>query len=99
MLIVHVTFDIKPEYIKLFQQASMINVTNSLKEVGVAGFELLHSSEEDTRFMLMEQYKTKEDQLAHRETLHFKMWKETITPMLQKPYTFSKWDLVIPVSR
>lgn len=94
MLIVHVTFDIKPEYVDAFQEASLINAENSLKESGVANFELLHSMEETTRFMLIEQYYTKEDQLAHRETSHFKTWKETITEMLQKPYTFSKWDKI-----
>lgn len=96
MFIVHVTIDVKQEYVESFKEASKQNVQCSRKEPGVARFELLQSNEVSTKFMLVEQYRSQKDQLAHRETSHYAIWKKTITDMLEKPYTFSLWENEAP---
>jgi len=43
-------------------------------------------------FLLCEVYFTPGDQLKHRETEHFKKWKAVTAQILQKPYTFVKYE-------
>lgn len=91
MLIVHVFMHIKDEYIKKFRIASLENVEKSLEEPEVADFEIIQQKDDSTKFLFMERYYTEEGQLKHRETDHFKKWKEETKEMFVEPYTFIKY--------
>jgi quinol monooxygenase YgiN len=92
MFTVHVFFHIKNSEIAAFKKATEDNVLNSRKETGILGFDFLQQQEDKSRFLLMETYESLEDQMKHRETAHFKKWRETINDMLAEPYTFIKYD-------
>ncbi|MDP4094646.1 MAG: putative quinol monooxygenase [Bacillota bacterium] len=91
MLIVHVLFHVKPESIEAFKEISEENAENSTREPGVLSFEVFQQQDSPERFLFIEIYKSKDDQLLHRETAHFKKWKATIGEMLEEPYTFVKY--------
>ncbi|HEX2925173.1 MAG TPA: antibiotic biosynthesis monooxygenase [Ruminiclostridium sp.] len=96
MYIVHVSIKVKKEFIEDFRKASIENARNSIKEPGVARFDVLWQQEDPTMFLLAEAYFTPEDQLRHRDTEHFKKWKLDISDMLEEPYTFIKYSNAYP---
>lgn len=94
MLIVQVTFKVKTDRTAAFIEQTKDNVRNSLKEEGVKRFEFYRESENENIFVLFEIYQSKEDQLKHRETEHFKRWKEIIMDMIQEPYSIKQYELL-----
>ena len=96
MYIVHVSIQVKEEFISEFKKATIENAENSMREEGVIRFDVLQQQDDPSRFVLAEVYKTPVAQLSHRETDHYKAWRSTILDLLKEPYTFSKYDFVYP---
>jgi len=80
-----------------FKKITLENARNGILEPGVARFDVLQRQDDPARFMLVEVYYSTEDQWKHRETAHFKKWRERVDEMLSEPYTFTKFDSVFPV--
>ena len=68
MLIVHVHVQVKPEAIESFRKASLENARQSVKEAGIARFDVLQQSDEPTRFVLVEVYRNADAPAKHKET-------------------------------
>lgn len=96
MVIVHVYCHVKPEYIEDFRQASLENARESLKEPGVSRFDLVEEVDDPTRFALLEVYRTEADPPAHKETVHYAKWRDTVEDMLAEPRTRTKYRNVAP---
>ncbi len=94
MIIVQVTFKVKADKTAAFIQQTKDNVKNSLKEEGVKRFEFYRESDNEDTFVLFEIYRSKEDQLKHRETEHFRRWKERILDLIQEPYSIKQYELL-----
>ena len=58
MLIVHVQVHVKPDCVEAFRTATVENARNSVKEPGVARFDVVQQSDDPTRFVLVEVYRT-----------------------------------------
>src|SRR5512146_409912 len=58
MQIVHVHVHVKPEFVEAFKQATVENASHSVKEAGIARFDVIQQTEDPTRFILVEVYKT-----------------------------------------
>lgn len=86
MHIVHVFFHLKPEYIEEFKKASMENAQNSGKEAGVVSFDVLQQQDDSSKFIFVEIYQTPNDQIAHRETEHYKKWRQLTGDMMAETY-------------
>jgi len=82
MHIVHVHIHVKPEQIEAFKKATVENAQSSLQEVGIARFDFLQQSDDPTRFILTEVYRTPQDPARHKETAHYQRWRATVEPML-----------------
>ncbi len=85
MHIVHVFIHVKEDKIEEFRSATIENAKNSLKEQGVARFDLLQQADAPTRFLLVEVYRTSDDVAKHKETSHYKHWQETVEPLMAEP--------------
>ncbi len=85
MQIVHVHVHVKPEFVEAFKQATMENATNSIKETGITRFDVIQQVEDPTRFILVEIYKTAEASAAHKETVHYKRWRDDVMKMMAEP--------------
>jgi len=94
MVIVQIYLTIKKESITDFIKITNDNVSNSIKETGVKRFEFFRDLDSDNRFVLFEMFNSVEDQNKHRETLHYKRWKENTAGMMQEPYTRSSFEYV-----
>ncbi len=85
MHIVHVFIHVKADKLEEFKQATEANANASLQEPGVARFDFLQQSDDPTRFLLVEVYRTPDDANKHKETAHYNRWREAVEPLLAEP--------------
>lgn len=91
-----VNIHVKPEMIDGFKAATMENARNSIKEPGVVRFDVLQQADDPTRFILIEIYKSADDQLRHRETNHYKVWRDQVVDMMAEPRVGIKYLILFP---
>jgi autoinducer 2-degrading protein len=96
MLVVHVFVHVKPEGIEAFEAATIENARNSLKEPGVARFDVLQQKDDPSRFVLVEVYRTSDDPARHKETAHYQKWRDTVADMMAEPRTSVKYSNLFP---
>ena len=96
MLVVHVQIHIKPDSVESFKQATLANAQQSVREPGIARFDVVQQQDDPSRFVLVEAYRTVEATTAHKETAHYKTWRDTVAPMMAEPRTSVKFTNVFP---
>jgi quinol monooxygenase YgiN len=96
MLIVHVDVHVKPEHVEGFRRASRRNAEISVQEPGVARFDVIQSMEDATRFVLVEVYRSEAAAAQHKETAHYKEWRDAVADMMAEPRQGKKYSAVCP---
>lgn len=96
MLIVHVCVHVKPDQVDPFRAASIENAQHSRSEPGIARFDVLQQTDDPTRFLLVEIYRTKDDPASHKETAHYKKWRDTVADMMAEPRYAVQYTDVCP---
>ena len=96
MHIVHVFIHVKADQVEAFRAATLDNARNSVQEAGVARFDVLQQPDDPARFVLVEVYRTVEDQARHRETAHYLRWRAAVEPLQAEPRTAVKYVNVFP---
>lgn len=104
MLIVHVFVHVKPDSVDAFKAASVENARKSVREPGIARFDVIQQKDDPSRFLLVEVYRTPDDPARHKETAHYATWRDRVADMMAEPrhavkYTNSfpdenGWDMV-----
>ncbi len=96
LVIVHVHVHVKPEAVEPFRAAVLDNARHSVKEPGVARFDVVQSVEDPTRFVLVEVYRSPEAQAAHKETAHYQRWRDTVAELMAEPRTSARYVALFP---
>jgi (4S)-4-hydroxy-5-phosphonooxypentane-2,3-dione isomerase len=96
MLIVHVHVRVKPESVEAFRAATVENASNSVKEPGIARFDVVQQRDDPTRFILVEVYRDENAPAAHKETAHYAKWRDTVASMMAEPRTSVKFNELFP---
>lgn len=96
MFIVHVFVHVKPDRIDAFKAATVENAQNSVQEPGIARFDVVQQKDDPARFVLVEVYRRPEDAGLHKETGHYKKWRDTVADMMAEPRSSIKYDNVFP---
>ena len=96
MQIVLVHVNVKPEFIEAFKQATIENASHSVKEVGIARFDVIQQVEDPAKFILVEVYKTADAPAAHKETAHYIRWRDTVAEMMAEPRQGIKYTNIFP---
>ena len=96
MLIVLVHVNVKPEFVEEFKRVTIENASNSLKEAGIARFDVIQQTDDPTKFILVEVYKTAEAPAAHKETSHYERWRDTVAEMMAEPRQGIKYSNIFP---
>lgn len=78
---------VKPDCVERFMEAASENAAHSRQEAGVLRFEVLQSKTDPCEFMMMEVFKSAEDQAKHLETDHYFKFKQVVPDLLAEPYT------------
>jgi autoinducer 2-degrading protein len=96
MLVVHVHVHVKPEFVEAFRQASVENARHSVQEPGIARFDVMQQADDPTRFVLVEAYRTPESPAQHKDTAHYRAWRDAVADMMAEPRTSVKYANVFP---
>jgi (4S)-4-hydroxy-5-phosphonooxypentane-2,3-dione isomerase len=99
MYIVHVHIRVKLEFIEAFKAASLENARNSLREPGIARFDVLQEANDPSHFELIEVYLSPADPTKHKETLHYNQWRQLVEPMLAEPRTRTIYTNLFPADQ
>lgn len=96
MLIVHVSVAVKPESVEAFKAATIENARHSVQEPGIARFDVVQQSDDPTRFVLVEVYRSSDAAAAHKDTRHYQVWRDTVADMMAQPRASTKFTNVFP---
>src|SRR3954451_1854933 len=96
MHILIVQAHIKTEFIDAFKAATIVNAENSVKEPGIARFELLQQQDDPARFALYEVYRDAQASVEHKETPHYNAWVEAVKDMFVTQRTRALYTNVSP---
>jgi len=96
MLIVHVFVCVLPDRVEDFKSATAENARNSVLEPGVARFDVVQQADDPTRFVLVEAYRTSEAPAAHKETAHYRAWRDAVESMMAEPRSSVKYTEIFP---
>ncbi len=96
MLIVHVSVSVKPESVEAFKAATLENARHSVKEPGIARFDVVQQTDDPTRYVLVEVYRSVEAAAVHKDTHHYQVWRDTVADMMAQPRASTKFTNVFP---
>jgi len=96
MLVVHVHVHVKAEWVEAFKAATLENAQQSIRESGIARFDVVQQADDPTRFVLVEAYRSVDATAAHKETKHYQIWRDTVASMMAEPRTSVKFASVFP---
>ena len=96
MLIVHVHVSVRPDFIEAFKEATLENALKSVKEPGIARFDVIQQADDPSRFLLVEVYRTSEAPARHKETSHYQAWRDRVAPMMAEARTSIRYANLFP---
>jgi len=96
MLVVHIHVHVKPEFVERFREATIENARRSIAEPGVARFDVLEQASDPTHFVFTEVYRTADAPAAHKATVHYQVWRDTVAEMMAEPRTSVQFTNVFP---
>ncbi len=99
MIVTTVTVYVKPEHREDFIRATVDNHRNSVKEPGNMRFDFLQCAADPCRFLLYEAYESDEAAVSHKETEHYKKWRDTVGPWMAKPREGVPHRVIVPEDR
>jgi quinol monooxygenase YgiN len=96
MMIVHVHIRVKAESLEEFIRATTENARNSVKEPGIARFDVIQNAADPTRFVLVEVYRKADARAEHRATAHYAKWRDAVESMMAEPRSGVEYQNVFP---
>jgi quinol monooxygenase YgiN len=96
LLVVHVQVRVKPDTIEAFREATLANAAQSRNEPGVLRFDVVQDLVDRTRFVLVEVYRGEAGAAAHKETAHYRTWRDAVAPLMAEPRSARKFAAVSP---
>lgn len=96
MLIVLVEVHVIESGIAAFKEATLENARASLREPGIARFDVIQQNDDPARFVLVEVYRDEAAPAAHKQTAHYEKWRDAVAPLMASPRTSRKFTNVAP---
>jgi (4S)-4-hydroxy-5-phosphonooxypentane-2,3-dione isomerase len=96
MLIVVVHVHVVPDGVEAFERATLENARASLREPGIARFDVIRQQDDPQRFLLVEVYRSPDAPAAHKETAHYLKWRDAVAPLMASPRTSNKYENLAP---
>lgn len=96
MIVTLVHVWVKPEMIEKFVSATTLNHKGTVKEPGNLRFDFLQDANDPAKFVIYEAFKSEESILLHKETDHYKIWRETVADWMAKPRRGEKHLVLAP---
>lgn len=96
MIVYSVSVEVKDGREEDFRKATKKNHVETRKEMGNLRFDVLQSAEDPRQFVLYEVYRSEEAVTAHKETAHYKAWRETVAPWMARDRKGTKFIPLYP---
>lgn len=96
MLIVQVYVQVISDQVEAFKVATIENASQSIKESGIARFDVIQQNDDPTKFLLVEVYRTEDAPAHHKETTHYLKWRDAVAPMMAAPRQSVKYSNIFP---
>lgn len=96
MIVTIVHVEVRPEKVENFIRATTANHLESVKEPGNLRFDVLRNDADPSRFVLYEAYENEEKAAAHKKTIHYLQWRETVAPWMAKPREGIRHTAIVP---
>ncbi|MBN1653085.1 MAG: antibiotic biosynthesis monooxygenase [Deltaproteobacteria bacterium] len=85
MFVTTVMVRVVPDRVEDFIKATLVNHRASVEEPGNIRFDVLQNEQEPTRFLLYEAYRSEKDASAHKNTSHYRLWRDTVAVWMAEP--------------
>jgi quinol monooxygenase YgiN len=82
--------------VEAFESATLENARASLREPGIARFDVIQAQDDPRRFVLIEVYRDADAPGAHKETPHYLKWRDAVAPLMARPRTSQKYLSLSP---
>lgn len=96
MLIVIVEVHVVEDGIEAFERATLENARASLREPGIARFDVIRQIDDPSRFVLVEVYRDEAAPARHKETAHYLAWRDAVAPLMKSPRTSRRFTSLAP---
>lgn len=97
MVVTTVMVNVKENHIQDFIQATIKNHEASVKEHGNMRFDILQSRNDPSSFLMYEAYDSEQSAAAHKETEHYKVWRQSVEPCMARPREGIKYVAIRPL--
>ncbi len=96
MIVTCVYVHVKPDVIQDFIAATTANHLESIKEPGNLRFDFIQQADDPSRFMIYEAYVSEEAAAAHKTTLHYMRWRDTVSDFMAEPRMGIRYNVIQP---
>jgi autoinducer 2-degrading protein len=79
-----------------FIEASVLNHKGSVNEPGNLRFDFVQQADDPTRFMIYEAFESEESVAAHKTTVHYQKWRDTVNDMMAEPRYGVRYYVIEP---
>lgn len=97
MIATTVQIYVKLDYLDEFIEASKENHKNSINEPGNLRFDILQHIDDPSRFTFYEVYISEEEALLHKETEHYKKWRDLVRDWMAEDRIGIKHTVIAPL--
>lgn len=99
MVVNCVTVYVKREHVDDFIAATIANHEGSVREPGNLRFDVLQRVDDPCRFLLYEAYESEEAAAAHKETAHYRAWRDAVADWMERPREGVSHRVIRPLER
>lgn len=96
MIVTCVYFNVRPEALEKFIDATKANHLESVKEPGNLRFDLIQKADNPCSFMLYEAYESERASAEHKLTSHYLKWRDTVQDYMAEPRQGVRYNIVEP---
>jgi len=96
MLVVIVHARVLADRVQDFERETLANARESVRETGIARFDVLRDPADPSHFVLVEVYRSDDAPAAHKQTAHYQRWRDAVEPMMAEPRRSEKYASVFP---
>lgn len=93
MIYVVATANVKPEAREKFMEGARACIAETVKEKGCVLYDLHASVTDQTRFVFVEKWETREDLMAHARSDHLQAWRKVSADLVNAP---TKVEIIAP---
>ena len=97
MYVTVVYVHVKPDHVADFIEAIRENHEHSVAEPGNLRFDILQSADDPTRFVAYEAYRDEAAAKAHKETSHYRVWRDKVTDWMAEPRQGARYEGIFPI--